>query len=513
MPRTSNTIEVIIDHVAPAAPTLLDLSATDDTGVLNSDNITQKTSGLTINGSGETGATVTLFDDANNNGVVDFGESLGTTTVSGGTFSRDIALGEGTHNIRAIQTDLAGNTSAASTSDALDITVDTTPPGKPSITSVMDNAGAATGAVANGAATDDTTPTLAGSAEANTTVTILDGATVLGTTTADGGGAWTFTLGALSSGAHSFTVTATDAAGNTSTASNPITVTIDQAPVLALANATGSIGDDFQGGYFGTIGSPNLWTTNWTEVGDDGLQNGGDVSIRTVSGGAMYLRLTDTNNTDDSLQRTVNLSSAASATLSFDYQRSALEQADDKALVQISTDGVHFTTIAEIGGGSFNDSGFSNTSIDISSYISPTTTIRFVATAGLDNFDGTPFDNTPDLIYIDNVNIAYTKAATFTENGASVAITGNATIADPDDTQMSIASVMLTNKQAGDQLLIGSACQVPAAPASGIHYVMTMAARSALRSAVRQQGPTTSSCRIGEVRTSGEPSTVNRNFR
>ena len=71
---------------------------------------------------------MTLFDDANNNGVVDAGESLGTTTVAGGTFSLDVSLAAGTHNVRAIQTDVAGNASAASTSHALDITVDTVEP-------------------------------------------------------------------------------------------------------------------------------------------------------------------------------------------------------------------------------------------------------------------------------------------------------------------------------------------------------------------------------------------------
>ena len=71
---------------------------------------------------------MTLFDDANNNGVVDAGESLGTTTVAGGTFSLDVSLAAGTHNVRAIQTDVAGNASAASISHALDITVDTVSP-------------------------------------------------------------------------------------------------------------------------------------------------------------------------------------------------------------------------------------------------------------------------------------------------------------------------------------------------------------------------------------------------
>jgi len=63
------------------------------------------------------------------NGVVDGGELLVTTTVSSGTFSTDISLAQGTHNVRAIQTDVAGNVSAAS--NALSIVVDPTAPAAP----------------------------------------------------------------------------------------------------------------------------------------------------------------------------------------------------------------------------------------------------------------------------------------------------------------------------------------------------------------------------------------------
>ena len=82
-----------VDTTAPSAPTGLDLAAADDTGASSTDNITKNTSALTISGSGENGATVTLFDDANNNGMQDGGEAtLGTATVTGGTFTTDISL-------------------------------------------------------------------------------------------------------------------------------------------------------------------------------------------------------------------------------------------------------------------------------------------------------------------------------------------------------------------------------------------------------------------------------------
>src|SRR6267154_1535182 len=71
---------------ASAAPPALALDAAADSSAANptgtnSDNITNHTSALTISGSGENGAGVTLFDDTNNDGVQNGGElSLGSAT-------------------------------------------------------------------------------------------------------------------------------------------------------------------------------------------------------------------------------------------------------------------------------------------------------------------------------------------------------------------------------------------------------------------------------------------------
>ena len=126
---STTTRNLTVDTIAPTAPTSLGLAAEDDTGRSNTDNLTKQTSGLTISGSGEGGATVTLFDDANHNGIIDSGERLTTVSIgSDGKFATDISLSEGIHDIRAIQTDAAGNGSAASTAGGLNITVDTTAP-------------------------------------------------------------------------------------------------------------------------------------------------------------------------------------------------------------------------------------------------------------------------------------------------------------------------------------------------------------------------------------------------
>lgn len=124
---TVTVTDVNEDTTPPAAPSI-DLSSADDTGVSNSDNITSKTSGLTITGAGEANAKVTIYRDTNNDGDQDAGETiLATTTVSGGgSYSADISLANGKHNVRAFLTDAAGNKGASS--DLLAITVDNQDP-------------------------------------------------------------------------------------------------------------------------------------------------------------------------------------------------------------------------------------------------------------------------------------------------------------------------------------------------------------------------------------------------
>lgn len=124
---------IVIDTVVPNAPTGLDLATEDDTGAVTNDNITKNTASLTITGAGETDATIELFNDADSDGVIDTGESLGTATVTTGTWTKDISLTASAtpHSIKAIQTDVAGNVSAVST--ALSVTIDT---GLPAVTTL-----------------------------------------------------------------------------------------------------------------------------------------------------------------------------------------------------------------------------------------------------------------------------------------------------------------------------------------------------------------------------------------
>ena len=87
--------------------------------------------------------------------------------------------------------------------------------------------------------------TLTGTAEANSTVMVFNGTTQLGTATVNGSGAWSFATGSLANGNYSFTATDTDAAGNVSTASSPLNVTVN-APVNLVTNGSFET-DNFSG--------------------------------------------------------------------------------------------------------------------------------------------------------------------------------------------------------------------------------------------------------------------------
>ena len=88
------------------------------------------------------------------------------------------------------------------------------------------------------------TPQLTGEAEAGSTVVIYKGDTSMGQSTAGAGGEYSVTITALSDGSHALTAKATDAAGNTSLASEAFTVIIDTvAPAVPTISGTSPTND------------------------------------------------------------------------------------------------------------------------------------------------------------------------------------------------------------------------------------------------------------------------------
>ncbi|WP_343580790.1 Ig-like repeat protein Blp2 [Acinetobacter sp.] len=144
------------------------------------------------------------------------GKTIGTGTVGAdGKFSVIISPALTDKNIGKVYIiDAAGNRS-----DATDVlgAKDTIAPNKPILQTVTDDVGPVKGAIAAGANTDDTKPTLSGIGEAKAVLTIYDNGQPVGTVTVGDNGKWSFNFSQeLGLGAHKITLTQTDAAGNIS---------------------------------------------------------------------------------------------------------------------------------------------------------------------------------------------------------------------------------------------------------------------------------------------------------
>jgi hypothetical protein len=208
----SNTVSIVVDRMAPAAPTITMPRIFPPPGVE-----VYATREPTFSGTAEAGATVQVF--------VDMGMTpVGTVMAMGGVWSYTLtplqALGQGGHNVIAIAADAAGNPSAQA--GPVNFVVDTVAPPPPEVTSP-----------AAGSRTNDQTPTIAGTAEGNARVTVIVGTTEVAAVDADGSGVWSYTLRddqALPEGSHDVRARAADAAGNVGLTSVPKTFTVDLTP-------------------------------------------------------------------------------------------------------------------------------------------------------------------------------------------------------------------------------------------------------------------------------------------
>ena len=220
------------------------LAPESDTGAVNNDNVTNSAT-LTFTGSGlAANADVQLFNDIDNDKVIDDGELLGTATADGyGDWSLLVSdLAEGTHSIRTkVATDSA--------SPALRVTIDQTSPDTP--TDLALATASDTGFSAEDNITSDTTLQIMGKAEAGASVTLSaytefvtpwetwSQTSEAGTAIADANGNWQIMADAeqmfgdylwwISENGLEITFTATqaDVAGNVSAFSSSLTVTVD----------------------------------------------------------------------------------------------------------------------------------------------------------------------------------------------------------------------------------------------------------------------------------------------
>src|SRR5207249_5815077 len=135
----------------------------------------------TFTGSAEKGATVTLFD-----GVNPVGTAVADPTTGDWSITLTTNMANGVHTMTAKATDVAGNTSVASS--GLVVTIDIILPNIPSAPDLTDASD--DGASNTDNITSITTPTFTGTADPLTKIELLADGIVVGSTTSSAGGAW-----------------------------------------------------------------------------------------------------------------------------------------------------------------------------------------------------------------------------------------------------------------------------------------------------------------------------------
>ena len=215
-------LSVTIDTAAPAAPAAPDLQAGSDSGQSNSDN---NTSDNTPTFDVPASPFFRFFRD---------GVLISTAFQSGGTFT-PAAQADGTFSFTVSAVDAAGN--ASTPSAGLSVTLDSLAPSAPAAPDLQ--AGSDSGQSNSDNNTSDNTPTFDVSASPFFRF-FRDGVLISGAF--ENGAA--FTTGAQADGTFAYTLAAVDAAGNESTPSAGLSVTIDSVAPSAPAAPDLQAGSD-----------------------------------------------------------------------------------------------------------------------------------------------------------------------------------------------------------------------------------------------------------------------------
>ena len=222
-------------------------------------------------------------------------------------------------------------------------------------------------------------------------------------------------------------------------------------PQLFLEQPGGQFADSFDAPSFGNSNGTTDWAPDWVETGDSGGVTSGQIQI---DNGNNVLRLSGTGpggaagNNGAAITRTMDLSGASSATVSFAVNQSGLE-AGEWVRVFFAADGTTFNLLQEIN----------NSHIGTQNHIHALTG-PFAANAAI-RFEVSALTSTDDIVTIDNLVIDFVTGApvqdheaTFTEGaglatGDGVPVASNPLIIEDDD--IVSATIVLTNAMPGDE--------------------------------------------------------------
>lgn len=168
--------------------------------------------------------------------------------------------------------------------------------------------------------------------------------------------------------------------------------------------------DNFSSVSYSNNNGTQNFSGSWNEINDGNNPSNGRIRVT-----GNELRFEDISRNNRRIQRSADLTGAASAVLSMDWRTSGLDGSglvnSEQLNLQISSDGTSFTTI-----GTFTGSQSSTFSQDISSYISANTTIRLINLSTWTYGDW----ESGEYVYIDDVQISAVFSALISIDDVSV---------------------------------------------------------------------------------------------
>ncbi len=220
----------------------------------------------------------------------------------------------------------------------------------------------------------------------------------------------TLSAGAIDSGIATYTFVAADngsitlnlANANVETLNINITDGIDtessteDADLSFSSLSTVTYRDEFLTASYANNNGSALWASDWLEIVEADGASAGDIQI---SSGQMQI-----SGSNKGIQRAIDLTGAAAATLTLDHRRESLESGNEHVNLEISSDGGATWIELDRFKGPQNDVSNQSTSYNITPYISATTRIRLIGSTSL--------DSTTDVVYFDNIEIASSSTIT-----------------------------------------------------------------------------------------------------
>jgi large repetitive protein len=467
----ANTTKVYaVDVVAPTLTI-----AIDDVTPDNVLNITEAGGDVAITGitvDANVGDTVTLtVNGVSYSGTVD-SEGTFSINVSGADLVADV---DATIDASVTTTDAAGNAATGNTTKAYVVDVVA-----PSIPAIAPTINLDSGASATDNITNDPTPALTGTADPNSIVQLLINGTPFGDPlTVGSSGEWSFTPTAdLSDGVYNITATATDAVGNTSDASEPLSITIDTTVPTGLTPGSASIDENnLANAVVATLSATDIGAGAVTfalvpDQGDnaDFTMSGNDLQINVVadaevkSSYSVVIRATDAAGNFTDFTRTITINDVDEFDVSpiSDINAAQIEVSENAAVgtlvgitasasdADVSNNAITYSLTDDAGGLFAIDANTGVVTVagvlDYETAASHDITVQAASTDGSASTETFTINlNAPSTVDISsdkiNFKIGETATVTFTFSEAPVGFTGD----DIDTTGGAISNLVATS--------------------------------------------------------------------